>query len=243
MREAGRLVPIAGGYLIQVNEADGAGRQRFSIAHEICHTFFNEARKDQAEHSDITVGVFDEGNSEEFLCDVGAAHMLLHPSWILPIVGDELPELDHLFAVRSATEASLEATARQLVRLDGWEHTAFVFWEPGFRKSELRLLSQGSLPGMEEIAPRPVAKLRVRRVYPGPTAPFIPLNKSVDEDSPVAAALRQERRTRGSDDLGVHRGDSRGNYESEYVPFFAREGALRPRVVTIFRWTSGSAAA
>src|SRR4051812_38038213 len=43
MAQAGRLVPQDTGYLIQVNKRHSEEKQRFSCAHEICHTFFKVA--------------------------------------------------------------------------------------------------------------------------------------------------------------------------------------------------------
>src|SRR5687767_13723455 len=78
MREAGRLVPDGTGYLVQVNAAHSLGKRRFTVSHEICHTFFNEARNGMAGSTDAETGRYDERSPEEYLCDRGAGRILLH---------------------------------------------------------------------------------------------------------------------------------------------------------------------
>jgi hypothetical protein len=233
---AGRLVPVpGGGYVVQVNEADSPGRQRFSAAHEICHTFFDDARRAARTHDDPTIGAFDERRSEEYLCDLGAAHMLLHPGWLKDLAAGQQPSLDGLFAVASRCEASAEATARQLATLGVWR-CSFVFWEPGYRKAERDLLARTPLPGLEAVAPRPVPRLRATRVYTATGMPFFPLRKSVGEDSSIAEALLSEGRTRGVERFDIGRQSLLANCESHYVGYEDGGGALVPRVLTLMRW-------
>lgn len=233
---AGRLVPIAGGgYVVQVNEAESPGRQRFSTAHEICHTFFNEVRRSPRTHDDLTTGLFDAAASEEFLCDLGAAHMLLHPAWLQRLASNDEPSLDRLFEIATTCGASAEATARQVVTLGVWR-CSFVFWEPGYRKGELELLARKPLPGLESVAKQPSLKLRANRVYAADGMPFFPLRKSVDSGSSITEALLGEARTRAVEhfDLGMRR--LVADCESQYVGYIDSDGVLVPRVLTLLRW-------
>ena len=175
MSSAGCLVPLSGGgYIVQVNEGHSSGRRRFSAAHEIVHTFFNEVRGARRSHDDEVTGRFERSREdlrEEYLCDIGAAHMLLHPLWLRVLALGREPSLERLFAVADRCGASAEATARQLAVLGIWE-CSFIIWEPGYRKGESDLVRRPALPGFEAIAPRPTLKLRAERVYPAPGAPF-----------------------------------------------------------------------
>ena len=58
---SGLLIPQDGGYLIAVCAAQPQGRQNFSAAHEIVHTFFREVRPAATASPE-----------EERLCDLGA---------------------------------------------------------------------------------------------------------------------------------------------------------------------------
>lgn len=236
MASAGRLVPLPdAGYIVQVNDADSRGRQRFSAAHEICHTFFNEARRGVRGHDDADIGVFDERRSEEFLCDVGAAHMLLHPPWLQDLAAGREPSLGCLFEAATRCDASAEATARQLAALGVWR-CSFVFWEPGYRKGERELLARTPLSGLEAVAPQPLPKLRAARVYASPGSPFFPLRKSVDADSSIAAAALNDARTRRVErfDLGSQR--LVVDCESQYAGYTDGDGRQVLRVLTLMRW-------
>ena len=240
MPSAGRLLPdSAGGYVIQVNGAHSFGRQRFSAAHEIVHTFFNEVRGTRSSHDDEVIGRFERSREdlrEEYLCDIGAAHMLLHPHWLRVLALGREPSLERLFAAADRCGASAEATARQLAVLGIWE-CSFIIWEPGYRKGERDLLGRPALPGFEAIAPRPTLKLRAERVYPAPGAPFFPRRKSVGEDTSVAEALGRKVRTRGVERFEIGSSVVAAECESQYVGYRRSDGAVVDRVLTLVRWS------
>ena len=135
---AGMLHSDQHGWLISINAAHNAGRQNFSIAHEICHTFFHEALNPSDAspdghlrfRADSVTGAFDyDGDREEWLCDLGAARMILHPRWLQRLTGSAAPSLDTLAAVSDACAASLEAAAVQLTAQQIWD-AVFVYWTP-----------------------------------------------------------------------------------------------------------------
>jgi hypothetical protein len=229
---AGRLVPVPGGYVVQVSASDSPGRQRFTLAHEICHTLLEDATA-LGVH-DAAVGSFDEGRLEEYLCDAGAAYMLLHPRWLRRLAGEREPALDALFEVAAACEASAEATARQLAVLGVWD-CSFVYWEPGYRKGELAAVNAVPLTGLEGFASRPEPKLRAVRHYRAPGQPFFPLRKSAPGGSSIAAALATRERTSGVErfDLGAA---GEAWCESQYVGYTDGAGREIARVLTLLRW-------
>ena len=235
MSSAGCLVPLPqGGYVIQINEADSPGRQRFSSAHEICHTFFNRASRLQRRYDDETVGTF-AGKGEEHLCDIGAAHMLLNPAWLRDLAGGREPSLSGLLQIATACGASLEATARQVATLDIWK-CSFVFWELGYRKSERELLGLAPLPGFESVAPVPTKKMRAARVYPSRGVPFFPPNASVSEESSMAEALRTQGSSSAIEEFDLGSGSLVAECESRYVGYRRADGELVHRVLSLLRW-------
>ncbi|HXH23183.1 MAG TPA: ImmA/IrrE family metallo-endopeptidase, partial [Dehalococcoidia bacterium] len=135
MSEAGMLVPDGAGYVVRANQRHPATRQRFTVAHEVAHTFFNEARAVSHQVSDMATSLYDDSDEEEYLCDVGAGRLLLNPRWLRPMVEAERPSLDALLRLASCCLTSIEATAIQVSQLGLWE-CSFVFWEPGLRKAE-----------------------------------------------------------------------------------------------------------
>lgn len=234
MVEAGRLMPDGDGYVIQVNGRHGEGKRRFTVGHEICHTFFNEAERSSRASVDVTTGLFDLREEEEYLCDVGAAHILLNPRWLLPMAESWSASLDALLGIARECGASIEATAFQLAQAGLWPCT-FVFWEPGFRKSERVTPEQAAFEGWEDLA-RPRPKLRASRVYGADGMLFLPKNKSVDFDSGIYRALEEQTRTEREETFELGRRTLRAWCQSDYLPYHDETGALQPRVVSCIVW-------
>ena len=72
--EAGCILFEGDRLVIQVRARDPETRRRFTVCHEICHTFFPALG---ARRVDETVGEFSEADPIEYLCDVGAAELLM----------------------------------------------------------------------------------------------------------------------------------------------------------------------
>ncbi len=221
MKPSGRLIPRAGGHLIQVNKADSVPRQNFTIAHEIAHTFFPSYQALPRAIEDSQTGDYPQDNEEEHLCDVGAGALLLPERWLRPAALSLPPSLASLERVARQFRASLEATARAVARLDLWPF-ALVFWEPGWRKADRPLAEAGQ--------PIPAA-LRVTRAVVAPSfGLYIPRNKSIPEESSVYRAYVEKSATSGLDQLTI--GDVTANIraESTYIPTTGR--VVQPRVVS-----------
>ena len=120
------LIPAADGFsiVLKAGKRVPIGRQRFSWAHELCHTYFYEARKGSWARA-IPGG----SRMEEDLCDLGARAMLLPTKPILR-------KLDSFGPMDSVASSVLEAAdwaqvspqvliirARQL---GFWENVAFA---------------------------------------------------------------------------------------------------------------------
>ena len=238
MAQAGRLVPQDSGFLIQVNGRHSEEKRRFSCGHEICHTFFKQALNEVGSCLGADTGLYDIQQEEEYLCDVGAGHMLFHPAWLLPMARASKPSVESLRLIASQCGASIEAAALQLAYSGAWD-CSFVFWEPGLRETERAVRASGmrSLFADTEVAVLSQEKLRVHRVYSADHMPFLPQKKSAGTDSQIHRAWLEQTRTEGHDviDLGSGR-TVKGFWESEYMPYYGEDGILRPRVVSYVVW-------
>jgi hypothetical protein len=105
---SGLLIPVNGGYEILVCASQSAGRQNFSIAHEIIHTFFKEVRRTATPSAE-----------EERLCNLGAAALTMpaarFSSFLAarPLCFATIEECQREFAV------SLVAAGRRAMALTG----------------------------------------------------------------------------------------------------------------------------
>ena len=232
--EAGRLVPEDTGDIVQVNRRHTEGKRRFTVGHEICHTFFNEAKQSARASVDLTTGLFDIRDEEEYLCDVGAARILLNPCWLVPMAQSRPASLDGLFEIADVCGASIEATAFQLAQSAVWQCT-FVFWEQGLRKAQQLPPGQAALPGLKGM-PDPGKKLRVTRAYGSDYLPFVPRNKSVEQDSTIHQALVARGRTEGREVLYLGSRPLEAYCQSDYAPYYDGDGSLVQRVVSCVVW-------
>lgn len=232
MQSAARLVPepATRTLLIEVNQDHSPGKRNFSVNHETSHTLVPTYAGRLID--DLVTGQFVTGSEEEYLCDVGAATLLMDERWLRPLAREAGPSLDTLFTFAGLFGASLEATARKLARLDIWP-CAFVCWEEGLRKHEH--VSDGQLM-IESLATygMPQPQLRVTRLYKAPSfSLFIPNNKSVGNDSLVAACCDDDPVTFGMEVFEFERNRPETLYsENAHVPYRV-QGELRRRVISL----------
>lgn len=103
----GQLEPLgttfAEGFVMRLNKNCSHTRQRFTLAHEACHTFFYELVPE------IKFRPHCEDEGEERLCNLGAAALLIPASRLsrhareLPVCLDTLYSLAHIFDVSAST--------------------------------------------------------------------------------------------------------------------------------------------
>jgi hypothetical protein len=74
--EEGLLLPYNGGYRVRLRRSATEARKRFSLAHEIGHTFFYKLERDGPRHQ---IGVLSEveRSAEERICDLFAGALLM----------------------------------------------------------------------------------------------------------------------------------------------------------------------
>src|SRR5207245_9174689 len=122
----------------------------------------------------------------EFLCDVGAAELLLPADAFLIDLKSLGFSLDAVLPLRERYAASREAIIRRMVQLDSGASAA-VFLEHRLKPSEIAAARQLRLV---EPAVRPQAKLRIAyAVVSERFHAFLPQHKSIPEDSCAYRAL------------------------------------------------------
>ncbi|MDP9367967.1 MAG: ImmA/IrrE family metallo-endopeptidase [Chloroflexota bacterium] len=230
MESAAWLVPERGGLVIEVNQNHPVGKQNLSVNHETCHILVPTYSGHLVD--DVETGTFsDKGAEEELLCDIGGAALLLDERWLRSHALNAGPSLAALFHLAELFGASLQATALQLTELGLWP-LAFVFWEEDFRKAERLTTTLPLLPGFEGVG-RPTPKWRVKHVYVTSTfRHFIPPNKSVSNDSLVAACGAGNQMTSGVENFDLGNGIVRLYCENIHAPY--RWGTtIRRRVISL----------
>lgn len=106
----------SGGYLVRLNARDSEQRRRFTLAHEIAHTFVTP---DAASH-----GCVDQ-NSED-LCNLAAAELLI-PESLLRRIQWKM-NIDSLCSLAETFRCSLEAIAWKVLNMPTWRG-ALLLWK------------------------------------------------------------------------------------------------------------------
>lgn len=114
---AGRIYAEPSGQLVMdINEHDSEERQHFTEAHELIHPAFPNFAQEKRYRLDATMERHAENREEEYLCDTGAAALLMPAE----LVADEytvrggLADAERLSA---DAEVSIEAAANRIVTL------------------------------------------------------------------------------------------------------------------------------
>lgn len=200
----GRIFRGDAGYIIELNRRLGPARRAFTLAHEIAHTFFLNT-VGLGERTDSTTGQFDQGNEEEYLCDVAAAEMLMPaaafihqgvspqiPDWFaaknafLKRVFDYGPSILSVLNLSKEFGTSLTATARRFAELTK-ENVYIGFW----RVTPVRTIEFDYGFSSTHI------DWRIARAF------------TPDPSTPVSQALTAEELSEGLGELGF--ANSRGN--------------------------------
>jgi len=138
----------------------------------------------------------------EYLCDVGAAEILLPAEEFesdLAVSGSTLCAVPGL---RERYQASREAIVRRMVQMSS-ERIAAVFLEYRLKPPETAAMRQLSFVGMHED---PQPKLRIAYVVPSERfTVFLPPHKSIRDESCVYPGARDRRGGNGGGELGRER--------------------------------------
>ncbi|MFZ2493489.1 MAG: ImmA/IrrE family metallo-endopeptidase [Thermoanaerobaculia bacterium] len=116
---AGALEPLgnsfADGFRILIDPSASENRRRFTLAHEICHTFFYELVPE------IKFRPHDVFPDEERLCDVGASELLMPARSLKKSAKDRPVSVETLQALADEYSVSKSAMLLRLRALDCWK--------------------------------------------------------------------------------------------------------------------------
>jgi len=199
--------------IIVINENDIRTRQRFTEAHELMELLFSALPK--------VPGLIAQANrfkhrDKERVCNIGAAELLMPKKAFLSRLNE--------ISFQSAGELSLYFDVSReaiLVRMTeiGFGRHAVVLWKIKNKPTEIEedvSPYQGSL--FENFAPSlPQKKLRVEWAFCGPNVNYVPLHKSVPEDSSIFQAWKSGKFTASSERLYL--GGEIGLFYCENQPF------------------------
>jgi Zn-dependent peptidase ImmA (M78 family) len=127
------LTPSARGFIIEVNAFVSPARRRFSIAHEIAHTFFNPVNRSYRRSVGAVTVARERPDSlvEEALCDIAAAEMLMPEDLFRAASRRKPPSIDVIGRLAALFETSIEATALRYGSL-GPESTQVTAWKRNY---------------------------------------------------------------------------------------------------------------
>jgi Zn-dependent peptidase ImmA (M78 family) len=123
----GALHPLgasySAGFLLMLNTLASASRRRFTLAHEICHTFFYELVPE------IKFAPHEPFEEEEHLCNVGAGELLMPESPLRSSVLGRTVSLDSLAWLAAEYSVSISAMLLRLKILRLWK-CELTEWHP-----------------------------------------------------------------------------------------------------------------
>ena len=220
------LLPLRGrGFQIVCSpRVRSEGRIRFSLAHELAHTLFDDCGsvlKMRTRHREASL----QDEELERLCDQGAAELVMPRRWFsgeMATMGERagsVPELARRFGV------SLEAAAVRMVECGSEALAGVGFFEYGTRPSERGRRAEGR------------AAYRVRRVFTRTGTPFLfPRGKSVPEGSAIYRASLGAGECVGRERFGL--GGESGAFRVSAAAVSRGEGP--PTVCAVFTGVGGT---
>lgn len=214
-----------GGVEMRLNPDQPGTRQRFSVGHEITHTFFPDHSshvwpRADARHRDLK----DPSDYLEMLCDVGASE-LVFPLRFFMRDASEVKNAAGLVRLSQRYQASREATLRRYAELHVDALAAiFLSWKlKPTQKGRIGNLDQTNLFGISPTEEARAAR-RLRIEYWIPSQAFstrgfyLPKDKSVASEGPLYEASRSAQPTDGECYLDC--GAAAGTYVVHAVPLW-----------------------
>ena len=114
---AGRIYAEPSGQLVMdINEQDSEERQHFTEAHELIHPAFPNFAKEERYRLDAIMDRHSENREEEYLCDLGAAALLM-PAQLVANEYSVRAGLSDAERLSVDAEVSIEAAANRLIAL------------------------------------------------------------------------------------------------------------------------------
>lgn len=224
------LVPNSeGGVTMRVNPDRPETRQRFSVAHEISHTFFPDYTTKRWCRTDARYR--DRTNPDEYiemLCDIGAAELLLPEPWFTKDA-TRVADANGLLHLARAYRASREATIRRYVETSPASVAAVFFvWKlKPTQESRIGCRDQGNIfgitPGQEvEDALRLRIEYAIVSERFKTDGYFLPKDKSVENDGPIYRTASTGVPAEGECFLDF--GQAAGVYRTWAIPLWTMDG-------------------
>lgn len=226
------LVPDgSGGVKMRVNPDLPETRQRFSVSHEISHTFFPDYTTKVWCRTDARYRDRDDPNQYlEMLCDIGATELLFPQPWFSTDAAG-VADARGLIQLATTYHASREATMRRFAESSA-EPVAAVFlsWKlKPTQKGTVGRREQGSLFGVtpeEEI--RDALRLRIEYTATSEAfkaeGHFLPRDKSVENDGPIYHAASTG--YPADDECDLDLGQASGKYRVWAIPLWTADDQL-----------------
>jgi len=187
---SGQLVESSGELTIQLNAREPVERRNFTACHEIAHTFEVRSRLPKYRSSSGLSRCADDA-TEEALCDLAAAELLMPRRFFISAARDLSPSLTSVRILAQTFQASVRATLRRIGQLRVWP-VVFIVWR---------------------FMPRPgsVSKLRVDwSVKPDGHRCFVPRFASASKTSDIYASFIWSRPMTEMEELNL--GSLRGRF-------------------------------
>ena len=226
------LVPDGSGRVtLRVNADRPDTRQRFSVGHEISHTFFPDYSTKVWCRTDARYR--DRSNAEDYLemlCDIGAAELLFPLPWFSrdarAVIGAE-----GCVRLASTYRASREATLRRFAETSPTSLAAVFFtWKlMPTQKGTVGRKDQGNLFGFSaEEERRDALRLRIEYAIPSDAfraeGHFLPKDKSMENDGVIFEAASTGLPVDG--ECYIDLGQASGTYRVWAVPLWTGEDQL-----------------
>jgi hypothetical protein len=217
----------AGGVEMRVNPDRPETRIRFSIGHEITHTFFPDHSSHVWPRADSRYrNLSNPDDYLEMLCDVGAAELVFPRRWFVKHAAGVASAAD-LIRLANDFKASRHATIRRFAELHA-EPVAAVFFTWKLKPTQKDVVGRTDQVNLFGITPEEEirAALRLRIDYAIPSQAFddaghfLPRDKSVENDGPLFEAARSGRPCDGECHLDL--GQATGIYRVHAVPLWTR---------------------
>jgi Zn-dependent peptidase ImmA (M78 family) len=220
---AGRIYAEPSGQLVMdINQEDSDERQHFTEAHELIHPAFPEFALEHRYRLDASMDRYAENREEEYLCDLGAAALLMPSALVTDryTVRGGLKDVERL---SDDAEVSIEAAANRVVALAD-EPAAMLCLTWSHKPADRQALRKGT-----DVPKR----LRIRYAVTSHMNLYVPKFKSAAEGSvfceaaQAASAVGATATLPGIEDAGMFRVQAKryGNEGLERVIAIARPTA------------------
>lgn len=233
-----------GRIVLRVNHDRPRTRQRFSIGHEIGHTFFPEYKLKAHCRKPVNRDSADPNDLLETLCDVAASELLFPDPWFPERVSQLELSADAIARLASEYESSPDATVRHLVEVHP-EPMAAVYFVWKLKPTEIRQVNndRNQMCMFQDdplVAPEPMLRVDYSILNPLFQRLFcehIPKDKSIPSRGPIHEASALQRPMDGA--MWLDLGTFQGSPNVHAIPLYTSPTSAGPRgevsVVAVLR--------